>query len=255
MTKPPDFDARWEEFRGRRREVLVSRTDGPPVIILHEVFGLTETVVAFCRLIAAAGFRVHAPVLFGSSEPVAGAAAKAGRSAQFLCVAHQFRTLASDRSGPWADWLRDLLAKVCEERGAPGAGVVGLCLTGNFALAMAKDRRVLAPVLGEPSLPFGNQRGLHLAPDELAAVKRRIDDPQDGLVVRGYRYATDKICGQAKFDRLRQEFGHGFVGTVIPADENLHSVFTEHLRDEAGALRHDKVAEVIEFFRSRLGPG
>ena len=40
------------------------------------------------------------------------------------------------------------------ECGGPGVGVVGMCFTGNFALAMAVDDVVLAPVLSQPSLPF-----------------------------------------------------------------------------------------------------
>jgi hypothetical protein len=202
-------------------------------------------------MIAAAGFAVYVPVLCGSIELVSSAAAKAGRSARFLCVAHEFPTLAAEQSGPRADWLRDLVGNVCKERGARGAGVIGLCLTGDFALSMAKDRRVLAADMGEPSLPVGRQDALHVSPDELEAVKRRIADPADGLVVRGYRFATDTLYAQARFDRLGQELGAGFVGEVIPASERLHSVFTEHLRNEAGRLSHDKVDEVIGFLRSR----
>jgi dienelactone hydrolase len=246
-----DFDVCSESFRGMRRQVLVSRTPGPPVIIMHEIFGVTKPVIEFCRTIAAAGYQVWVPVLFGSIEPKAGTLANAARFAQFVCVASEFRIFSANKSGRWADWLRELVAKVCEKSGANRVGVIGLCLTGNFVLAMAQDRRVHAPVMGEPSLPFFRPRELHTSREELDAVKARIADPGDRLVVRGYRYTTDTICSQAKFDRLSEELGCGFIGRSIPANEKLHSVFTD-LRDANNNLRHDKVEEVIAFLHERL---
>ncbi len=38
--------------------MLVSRTVGPPMIILHEINGVTALVIEFCRMIAAAGHLV-----------------------------------------------------------------------------------------------------------------------------------------------------------------------------------------------------
>ena len=81
--------------------------------------------------------------------------------------------------------------------------MIGLCLTGNFALSMACDPQVLAPVLGEPSLPLWPADGLHVAPEELMEIKRRIND--EGLQVRAYRYATDTICKAVRFAKLETE--------------------------------------------------
>jgi dienelactone hydrolase len=38
------------------------------VIVIHEVYGFTPTLARFCRWIRDAGFRVYAPVLFGSVD-------------------------------------------------------------------------------------------------------------------------------------------------------------------------------------------
>jgi hypothetical protein len=89
--------------------------------------------------------------------------------------------LASDESGPWTPWLRKLLAQACTECHAKGAPVIGVCLTGSFALSRACDPQVLAPVLGEPSLPFWPADALHVAPKELA----ESDEP----TTRGCRFA------------------------------------------------------------------
>src|ERR1035437_8063688 len=63
------FDITPMSFHGRMRDVLIAKASGRPVIILHEIFGLSPTVVDFARLLIAAGFKVYMPVLFGSSDP------------------------------------------------------------------------------------------------------------------------------------------------------------------------------------------
>ena len=40
-----------------------------------------------------------------------------------------------------------------QECGGRGVGAIGMCLTGGFALSMALDPVVLAPVLAQPGLP------------------------------------------------------------------------------------------------------
>ncbi len=236
-------------FRGKTRTVLVSSQAGRPVILLHELYGITPRLVEFARMIVGAGFRIYMPILFGTSEPVDSRLGKAKRAAEFACVVRQFKLLSANQSGPWTDWLCDLVGRACDDSHAPGAGVIGLCLTGNFALSTAMDRRVLAPILGEPSLG-GSAGGLHVTPKELSEVKRRT--VEEGLIVRGYRYSTDVLCPASRFTRLRTELGEAFEGVTIEVDEKLHSVFTEHLRDANGQLRHNKVADVIQFLDSRL---
>lgn len=233
-----------KSFRGLERPVLVSSNDGPPIIVLHEIFGMSESVAAFAEMIRGAGFRVYMPVLYGSTRPKSGRLDKFRGMIEFACVARQFRVFAGNQSGPWADWLRDLVDWACVESGCGKAGVIGLCLTGNFALSMAANPRVDAAVMGEPSLPLVGS-GLHVTDSELASVRGRL---AEGLEVRAYRYATDCLSRASLFERLEAELGAGFRGEAIVASEKLHSVFTEDLRDAQGRLRHDKVQEVIEFF-------
>lgn len=245
------FDIKEVTFQDRQRQVMISPNAGPPVIILHEVFGISASLLAFAGMIEAAGFRTYLPVLFGSTEPATTTADKLKRGAEFACVAHQFRIFSSDESGPWADWLRHLVDWACTDSGHDRAGAIGLCLTGNFVVSMAVNAKVAAPVMGEPSLPFLPSDGLHATPDEVATVRQRLDQ---GLEMRAYRFATDTKCKAGRFLAFEQKLGQGFKGTtLIPKNnEKLHSVFTEDLRDASGTPRHDKVQEVIDFMRSRL---
>ena len=244
-----DFDVKPMSFRDRTRDVLVGKAGGRPVIIMHEVFGLTPAVVDFARLLTDADFKVYMPVLFGSSDPSAG---KLRGARDFLCVISEFKVLTNNDPGPWADWIRDLASFAYTEN-APGkgVGVIGLCLTGNLALSAALNPHVTAPVMSEPSLPFHRGGGLHVSPEELSAVKTRVSN--ESLVIRGYRYEKDWKCRRARFKELRGTFKEGFEGTTIPAGNcGLHSVFTEHLRDGNGNFRHGELRTLIEYLKARI---
>ena len=61
-----DFSRRDITLLGKTKPVLLTGATGPAVIVIHEVYGFTPTLARFCRWVCDAGFRVYAPVLFGS---------------------------------------------------------------------------------------------------------------------------------------------------------------------------------------------
>ena len=240
------FDITPMTFHDRTRDVLVAKAGERPVIIMHELHGLTAVVIDFARLLVDAGFKVYVPVLFGATDP---ANTKWRRA--FLCVIREFRVLTSNDPGPWADWIRELASfAYAENPPGKGVGVIGMCITGNLALSAALNPHVTAPVMSEPSLPFFRAGGLHVSPKELSAVKLRVTD--EALVIRGYRFETDKLCKAARFEDLTTAFGAGFQGTAIPADKKLHSVFTKDLRDENGDFRHGELQTLISYLQARI---
>nr|MDT0526055.1 hypothetical protein [Streptomyces sp. DSM 41633] len=90
----------------------------------------------------------------------------------------------------------------------PGVGAVGMCFTGGYALAMATDDVLLAPVLSQPSMPIGltaGQRGsIDISADDLAVVKQRC---ARGLTVLGLRFTGDRLVPQERFAFLREQLG------------------------------------------------
>ena len=52
------------------------------------------------------------------------------------------------------DWLKALARMALGACGGPGVGAIGMCLTGNFAIALMADPAVLASVASQPALPF-----------------------------------------------------------------------------------------------------
>jgi dienelactone hydrolase len=256
------FRSRRVDLLGSAREVFV-RGDGPAVLVLSEVPGITPQVAAFATRVADAGFRVYMPQLFGTpGKPLSipGALGVIGR----VCISREFRVFAAHRSSPIVDWLRALARLAHAECGGPGVGVVGMCLTGNFGLAMMLDAPVLAPVLSQPSLPAGllpaQRAGLHASPAEIAAAHEKIE--QHGARILGLRFTGDPMCPGERFERLRAEFGDAFEpieidnrharrGTGTPP----HSVLTTHLIDEQGEPTRAALDRTLAFLAGQLRPG
>lgn len=242
------------------KAVLVSENDGPAVVVMHELFGFTAEVLTFCRTLVRAGFRVYAPVLFGPPKVSHSNTAFTG-----ACIRGEINLLAHGRSSPIVDWLKPLAAEAAADCAAwgKGAGVIGLCLTGDFALAMAVEPRVLAPVMAEPSLPFrwiGDKRDLQISHEEMDAILSR--HRGEGLVVKGYRFQGDTISYVEKFDELARRMGSAFArgvdGNDIPDAEGKpangrrnHSVFTLHYNERSPVMR-GVLADLEAFLHARL---
>lgn len=215
---------------------------GPGVIVIHEVPGVIPEVVEFAEEVVARGHTVVLPNLFGTpgrKASVPYAVATIGK----LCVNREFTKLALGRTTPIALWLRSLARALHEELGGPGVGVVGMCFTGGYALAMLADAPVAAPVLAQPSTPFalGRRRSsdLGLSPADLASVRAKV---AGGCEVLGLRYTDDPAVGR-RFDTLRRELGDRFIAVEFPGRK--HSTLTVH-RQQAGVER------VLDFFTEKL---
>ena len=250
-------------FEGKTRQVF-RRGEGPAVIVIAEIPGITPLVADFGRRVAEAGFTAVLPSLFGTP----GKEANPGYMAQsiaFACVSKEFATWATNKTSPATVWARALARHEHEQCGGPGVGVVGMCLTGNFALAMMVDPVVAAPVLSQPSLPFvlngAYRRDVNLSPEDLAIVKQRCEDEPE-LCVLGLRFTGDRMAPPERFARLREELGDSFVGVEIDSSKGnphgigsmAHSVLTDELVDEPGHPTREALDQVLDLFRTRLRP-
>ena len=261
MTTDPLLDFRSFAFAHLGQERTVYRKgEGPAVIVMHEVPGISIQVIRFARKVVDAGFTVFMPHLFGIFGTGTNEANRLRELAK-LCVSREWHVLAENRSSPIADWLRGLAAHVHQEIGGAGVGAVGMCVTGNFALTMTLDPWVVAPVLAHPSFPLPLTRkkaaALHVTPETLDNARRRIRD--EGMKVLGVRFTSDVLfCRAARFDTLRRELGHGFEeiqvpgGSARPHAEPPHSVLTVGLVDKEGEPTRAAVDRVIAFLGQRL---
>lgn len=257
-----DFSAREITLNGAAKRVYVAG-EGPAVVVMTEMPGISPHVARFARWVRDGGFTVYMPSLFGRD----GALATAEEGAEVFrraCMSAEFRALAANQSSPVTRWLMALAKLAHEECGGPGVGAIGMCFTGNFALTMMLEPSVLAPVLSQPTLPLNNPAALEISPEEIAAVRERLE--QEDLTVLAYRFDGDKFCQAQRFAAYAEKLGERFIPRVLPdsaANRDLppfferyvttpHSVVTAHLIDEAGQPTVAARDEIVAFFRQRL---
>jgi dienelactone hydrolase len=236
---------------------------GPAVIVISEMPGITPGVAEFGRKVIAAGCTAIMPRLFGD----AGRPMTLGYTLQSMgpaCVSKEFAALALKKTSPVTVWLRKLAAAEHERCGGPGVGVVGMCFTGGFALAMMVDDIVLAPVLSQPSLPFPLSKkfkaDIGISDADLARVKERT---AEGACLLGLRFTKDPFCFEARFATLKRELGDAFIAVEIDSapgnphghPKSAHSVLTEHLQDREGTPTRAALDQTLTFFREKLGVG
>jgi len=261
-----DFERATFTYDGKTRAVF-RLGSGPAVIVIAEMPGITPKVLDFARKVAGTGCTAILPHLFGTPgrEPNAGNSAALTYMASSLvpaCISKEFTVLATGKTSPVVDWLRALARAEREKCGGPGVGAVGMCFTGGYALAMATDDIMLAPVLSQPSLPApltAKQRhNIDISPADLEIVKGRC---ARGLNVIGMRFKSDKLVPAARFEFLREQLGDAFIAVELDdADANPealippHSVLTEHLIDAPGERTRAALDQVLDLFRTQLLP-
>ncbi len=235
--------------------------EGPGVVVIAEIPGITPLVADFARRLVDRGFQVVMPSLFGTPgrEPSPPYLLKSMAQA---CISKEFNTFFQRKTSPASEWTRALAADLHQRTGGPGVGMVGMCLTGGFALAAMADPHMLAPVLSQPSLPFAlsgkHKADLGIDDGTLVAIKKRV--AEDDACVLGLRFTGDSFVPPQRFARLREELGEGFIGVEIDSSAGnshgikkaAHSVLTEDLVDEAGHPTQDALNKVLDFFDERL---
>jgi dienelactone hydrolase len=258
-----DFDHRTVTLDGATKVVHVAG-QGPAVIVMAEMPGISPHVARFSRWVRDAGFTVYMPSLFGRDGAVPGVEEGAA-VLQRACVSAEFRAFAGKGSSPVTVWLRALARLAHEQCGGLGVGAIGMCFTGNFALTMMLEPAMLAPVLSQPSLPLDDPAGVESPPAELEEVRARLE--REDLTVLAYRFEGDRHCRGQRFAAYAEALGDRFVAHVLPDDAanptpppffehvvaSPHSVVTAHLIDEAGQPTIAARDEIISFFAERLG--
>jgi dienelactone hydrolase len=255
-----DFHRRDLTFEGKTKPVLTLGASGPAIIVVHEIYGFSPTLARLCRWLSDAGFRVYAPILFGTPDASNKEVINPLCIAR-LCISREFNMLAANRSSPVTDWLKQLARQAHSECDGKGVGAIGLCLTGGFALSMAVEPVVRAPVMSEPSLPLLTPAALDISTSELDVVKKRA--ATGDFSVRGYRFEGDTFCRPERFATLRREVGDAFVATELPdacgnpegrkaQGKPPHGVLTADLIDKDGEPTRRAVDELIAFFHQKL---
>lgn len=225
----------------------------PPVIVMHEISGMSPTYTGFCQDLATRGFDVWMPLLVEPGPTI--------RTAFRVCISREIDVLWSGRTSRVVTPLRDLARHVSGLHGGGPVGVVGMCLTGGFALAMAAEPSVSGAVVAQQALPLRlvHGRALGLSPGDAQAVRERLADREVAILCT--RFERDALSPPQRCAAVR---GLGPVGVEvdeIPAagfSVGDHSVLTVAPLKYAGrqpqAARLQQSADrVSAFLQSRLG--
>jgi len=245
---------------GRWTRPVFKKGRGPGLIVIHEMPGLHPLVVRFADRVAEAGMTVFLPSLFGTPGKEVSVGYAVGQMLRGICIRREFDVWASDRSSPIVEWLRALARKIHAECGGRGVGAVGMCFTGNFALAMMTETAVTAPVLSQPSLPLplGSKKraqGLGASPAEIVCAKQRFE--KENLSLIGLRFLGDPFVPDERFENLKKTFGAKFEAIELDRQDAAsspmaaHSVLTIHLDDRPGTPTKKAEERVIAFFKER----
>ena len=244
---------------GRTRDVYRGG-HGPTIVVLSEMPGITPSLVTFARQLIDQGFSVAIPHLFGRDGQSA-SNREFAKTFREVCVSREFTLFATGSSSRITRWLNELAHHEHVNNGGPGVGVIGMCLTGGFALAMMVDPVVVAPVLSQPSLPIGRsekrKRDLGISAEELDIVRARA---ANGVCVFGARFSGDKLSPSERFAHLRAVLGDAFIGVEIDSStgnpwgypSDAHSVFTEGQDGKPNSPTSLAMEQLMAFFSERL---
>jgi dienelactone hydrolase len=243
--------------RGKR--VLKIGT-GPPVLVMHELPGLTPQCLRLARLIAQEGFTVYLPLLFGQPNQH-----QMGLNLVRICMSREFHLFSSSGRSPVVDWLRALGLHMHEKHQVPGIGVIGMCLTGGFALAMVADAHVLAGVSSQPSLPaawpWAKKCSLGLGSAQVEGIRN--NGEADILVLRFEHDWISPPGRMSAVDDLGEKGPNGSVGPKlrkITLRSDLpglsaapHAVLTEELQaHDPSHPTMEALTQVISLLKSKL---
>jgi dienelactone hydrolase len=223
------------------------RGSGAPVVIIQELPGIGPETLRLADEFVDRGFEVVLPHLFGPLEKIS----MGGNMVRVFCMRKEFALFEANRSSPIVDWLKALCQDIKQQRQVKGVGVIGMCLSGNFAISLMEDDSVLAAVGSQPSMPLFKPAALHMSAQDIATIRQRIDATAP---IHTYRFDKDPLCTAAKFQAIDAAFNDPDVTRVVnhTLPGKGHSVLTLDFVDESGHPTREALNHILDYFSDQL---
>jgi len=255
MSNPTQIDQyRKEQFSHTLRNNKVATHDvyslgigNKIVVIIQELPGIGIETLRLADKFVERGYTVVMPHLFG---PI-GKKETLRNLYQVLCMKREFKIFSSNKSSPIVDFLSALCSSLKAKHQVKGVAVIGMCLTGNFAISLMANEDVLAGFASQPSLPLLKQKALHMSSEEIVEIKQNID--KVGAMHCG-RFEKDGFCKQTKIDLLKKTFNQDdkqrIIFHEIPGEG--HAILTIDFVDKKGHPTHETLNEIFDYFDEQL---
>lgn len=179
----------------------------PPVVVFHELPGLSDATIEFGQWLSDEGFDAHLPLMFGS----VGQASNIG----FLqmCISREFAMFRANKDSKITTWLRSLCRRLAQDAPDGRVGVIGMCATGGLVLSLIWDDTVGAAVAAQPSLPLRTRRA-KIDSSELGASLTTVEHAaKSGKPMLVTAFDGDTICTAARIDAYRNVVGEDAIRT------------------------------------------
>ncbi len=227
---------------------MIGPAKAPPVIVMHELGGLSPSCLELADELANPGdggkaFRVYLPLFFGKPASTKKISIKG-----LWCMRREMHYLASNKTSPITNLLRELVADVADKSTAEKAGVIGMCLTGNLVFGLMAEARTGAVISSQPSLPWSMGMPALKKAALGASDRDLVEAVASGTPVMALRFEEDLFCPAERLNTVRDIFGPAGSPPPDTVDGRGHSVLTAN-RDDAVP---DRVPVVREFLRQNL---
>jgi dienelactone hydrolase len=129
-------------------------------------------------------------------------------------------------------------------------GVIGMCLSGNFALTLIAEQNVWAAVASQPSLAIRAPGSLHMSDEEIAASRAALDAKG---AMHAYRFEEDGFCTGERFAAIDAAFNDDGVRVITHVIAGRgHAVLSRHYDEAPGSPTEAAMREVIAYLRLQL---
>lgn len=230
-----------------KHDVYTLGTGRKIVLIIQELPGIGQETLALADRFVAQGYTVVLPHLFG---PI-GKTATAGNLIRVICMKREFKIFARNESSPIVDFLSGLCTALKEKHQVKGIAVIGMCLTGNFAISLMANQDVLAGFASQPSMAVLSQPSLHMSPDEIEQIKKNLD--KVGPMHCG-SFEGDKFCTLQKIKSIDDTFNRDDQQRIIfhKLKGKKHAILTLDFVDKAGHQTRKTLEAIFDYFDEQL---
>jgi dienelactone hydrolase len=233
---------------GDTRDVYVAGA-GAPVLLLHELPGMSWSTILLAQRLVDRGFRVYLPRLFGSVGQFSGF-----RGVLQSCFGPDWDCSDPHGTSRILAWIHGLAEHMATRHDGQRMAAIGMCLTGSFPLALMDVPQMVAGVLSQPALPLRDNTSEERAALGLSEAEiRRAVVREDGRFL-ALRFAADKLCRHERFETLQKLFAQRLETIVIPSGDgerfptDAHAVLTgwyDSANDSPTRLAFEKVVEFL----------